>query len=437
MDIYTTSFCLPRNLGTLSPAAAAAAGVPSQAERSLSPATSFDRLSYSAQRSSGSSFEETGSSVGSHLRTSTEPSSSTTSLTSLTNSAPGGGAGPPGSSSSSISAAAAARSRIRTDSSSARRQAHAQSAALAARRPGSEDVGPSTGATAAEGRENETVQKLCVETMAQHQCLVSATKVGGTEGTGAENVVYLPRRSGHQGHSTGGIPGIPGIPGGGTGSTAGSIGSLRDFVGSNYDPSRTDSASLSSASLPGGPPGSATSINSASSLSNVPGPPAHHHHPSLQSSTPAAAFDPAAVRGKGWNFCLSGGYQSVMSARGHLLRDASLNASSSTSSNPLLKRRSVVKVPRSEVLNPDPKESVKVEMKRKLDEIASLTRAHLAIVGQQTPTQQGQGAEKVGWGLETERNVEIVITGGYENVEQARVRLLVLLDELVRHGIAC
>lgn len=63
-------------------------------------------------------------------------------------------------------------------------------------------------------------------------------------------------------------------------------------------------------------------------------------------------------------------------------------------------------------------------MRRKLDEIASLTKAHLAIVG--------QVSGNIGFGLETERNVEIVITGPYESVEQARVRLLVLLDELVR-----
>ena len=65
-----------------------------------------------------------------------------------------------------------------------------------------------------------------------------------------------------------------------------------------------------------------------------------------------------------------------------------------------------------------------MEMRRKLDEIASLTKAHLAIVG--------QVSGNIGFGLETERNVEIVITGPYESVEQARVRLLVLLDELVR-----
>jgi hypothetical protein len=113
---------------------------------------------------------------------------------------------------------------------------------------------------------------------------------------------------------------------------------------------------------------------------------------------------------KGFNFHLSGGYQQVMGARGYIYRASPF------------KNKSVVKVPRSEVL--DAKENVKTEMRKKLDEIAALTKAHLAIVGQVSGT--------IGFGLETERNVEIVITGMYENVEQARVRLLVLLDELVR-----
>lgn len=142
--------------------------------------------------------------------------------------------------------------------------------------------------------------------------------------------------------------------------------------------------------------------------------------------------------GKGYNFHLSGGYQQVMGARGYILRGSPFKVRRYTSSiTDLLKatadtlityspfmypqKKSVVKVPRSEVL--DAKENVKSEMRRKLDEIAALTKAHLAIVGQVSGT--------IGFGLETERNVEIVITGSYESIEQARVRLLVLLDELV------
>lgn len=125
-----------------------------------------------------------------------------------------------------------------------------------------------------------------------------------------------------------------------------------------------------------------------------------------------------------YNFILSGRYPQVMSARGYILR-----------SSPY-KRKAVVKVPRSEVLasnkdnnhgarNDGDGEQVRPEMRKKLDEIASLTRAHLAIVG--------HVSSHIGFGLEVERSVEIVITGGYESVEQARVRLLVLLDELVRN----
>lgn len=62
-------------------------------------------------------------------------------------------------------------------------------------------------------------------------------------------------------------------------------------------------------------------------------------------------------------------------------------------------------------------------MKTKLDHIASITEAHLAI------TKDAQ--QLVGFGLETDSTIQIIICGAYDNVEQARVRLLVLLDELV------
>lgn len=151
-----------------------------------------------------------------------------------------------------------------------------------------------------------------------------------------------------------------------------------------------------------------------------------------------------------YNFILSGRYPQVMGARGYILRSSPYN------------RKAIVKVPRSEVLSSPSRsnrkesisssnhndgngiinngsssnnnnnesysggnnnEQVKPEMKKKLDEIAALTRAHLAIVG--------QVSSNIGFGLELERSVEIVITGNYESVEQARVRLLVSLDELV------
>ncbi|GAA5842045.1 hypothetical protein JCM9279_002766 [Rhodotorula babjevae] len=172
---------------------------------------------------------------------------------------------------------------------------------------------------------NDTMQRVCVETMAAHQCIVSFTPVE---------------------------PSSPMLGGSGSGGAAGS------------------------------------GEGAAGASGGV-----------------AAQADKS---GTVYNVHLSGGYQQVMAARGHILRESPF------------KRKSIVKVPRAEVL--DGKENVKAEMRRKLDEIASLTKAHLAIVGQATAS--------IGFGLETERNVEIVITGPYESVEQARVRLLVLLDEL-------
>jgi hypothetical protein len=49
---------------------------------------------------------------------------------------------------------------------------------------------------------------------------------------------------------------------------------------------------------------------------------------------------------------------------------------------------------------------------------------------EKAPTQSSVGP--VTFGLETERMCELVITGGIENVEVAKLRLLVMLDELVR-----
>jgi hypothetical protein len=69
----------------------------------------------------------------------------------------------------------------------------------------------------------------------------------------------------------------------------------------------------------------------------------------------------------------------------------------------------------------DDQQNIKPEMRQKLDETAMMTKTHLSIIGQVSAANTG----------ESEKNVEIVITGKYEGVEQARVKLLVLLDELV------
>lgn len=92
---------------------------------------------------------------------------------------------------------------------------------------------------------------------------------------------------------------------------------------------------------------------------------------------------------------------------------------------------------RSDILDsPSSKPSLKPEVRRRLDEIASLTFAHIAVVNSTSALSNRSLPDGVsssaGWsGLETERVCELVVTGHGDSVELARVRLLVMLDELV------
>lgn len=209
--------------------------------------------------------------------------------------------------------------------------------------------------------------------------------------------------------------------------------------------------------------------------------------PGPESDTSAAA--PTAV----WNFHLSGGYQSVMAARGAILREIPRD------------NRTCLKVPRTDILE-SPLAAVsplKPDVRRRLDEIASESKAHIAVMNIEIPggstattvlatadgshaggtdaapklpasESLGTGSDRtsldgagstntdpnsvkttsttadtlstaattagtsvqsnngtVTYGLETERMCELVITGDIENVEIAKVRLLVMLDEFV------
>ncbi|KAH7883897.1 cytoplasmic protein [Phlebopus sp. FC_14] len=172
-----------------------------------------------------------------------------------------------------------------------------------------------------------------------------------------------------------------------------------------------------------------------------------------------------ADSGRAWNFYVSGAYQQVMAARGLLLKECPVQ------------HRTAIKVPRSDILDsPTTKPTLKPAVRRKLDEIASLTFAHIAVVnsplsrtppvpswggisgtppegmGGMTgmtgvgmsatsgmtggmPSMSGLGmsglTSSAGWsGLETERVCELVVTGQGDATELARVRLLVMLDEL-------
>jgi hypothetical protein len=204
-----------------------------------------------------------------------------------------------------------------------------------------------------------------------------------------------------------------------------------------------------------------------------------------------------------WNFHLSGNYQAVMAARGAILREVPRD------------NRTTLKVPRTDILE-SPLATVsplKPDVRRKLDEIAAESKAHIAVLnieapgstgtgsGQVLATADGQSVEdghvngqdasqpsseavvtgngddtlngahepsadgagsapsddkpatngtaatsasgahapaptvQVTYGLETERLCELVITGSTESVEVGKVRLLVMLDELVSGSV--
>ena len=96
----------------------------------------------------------------------------------------------------------------------------------------------------------------------------------------------------------------------------------------------------------------------------------------------------------------------------------------------------------SEILDsPSSKPTLKAEVRRRLDDIASQTYAHIAVVNSplslSTRTLPDGITSSAGWtGLESERVCELVITGHGDSVDLARVRLLVMLDELVSNNPA-
>ncbi|KIK46295.1 hypothetical protein CY34DRAFT_800644 [Suillus luteus UH-Slu-Lm8-n1] len=135
------------------------------------------------------------------------------------------------------------------------------------------------------------------------------------------------------------------------------------------------------------------------------------------------SYLPADHGHRGWNFYVTGPYQQVMPARGMLLKDCPVQ------------HRTAIKVARADILDaPSSKPTLKSDVRRKLDDIAGATLAHIAVVNSpltlssRTPP---DGVNSAGWsGLETERVCELVITGQGDSTELARVRLLVMLDEL-------
>ncbi|KAI0359181.1 cytoplasmic protein [Trametes cingulata] len=135
------------------------------------------------------------------------------------------------------------------------------------------------------------------------------------------------------------------------------------------------------------------------------------------------SFTPAD-QGRAWNFQISGAYPQVMLARGMILKGCPVQ------------NRASIKVARSEILDsPASKPTLKAEVRRRLDDIASQTYAHIAVVNSpmalSNRTLPDGITSSAGWsGLESERVCELVITGQGDSVDLARVRLLVMLDQL-------
>jgi hypothetical protein len=83
------------------------------------------------------------------------------------------------------------------------------------------------------------------------------------------------------------------------------------------------------------------------------------------------------------------------------------------------------------------KPTLKAEVRRRLDDVAGQTSASIAVINSPFPLSSHTPPDGIntntGWlGLETERICELLITGSGDSVDLARVRLLVMLDELVR-----
>ena len=106
-------------------------------------------------------------------------------------------------------------------------------------------------------------------------------------------------------------------------------------------------------------------------------------------------------------------------------------------SDQLTQHRASIRLSRSEILDlPSSNPAVKPEVRARLDEIAAETNVRIAVVNSPQSSSLAPPDSIVAdgsWtGLETERVCELAISGsGIDSVDVAKVRLLVMLDELV------
>lgn len=213
----------------------------------------------------------------------------------------------------------------------------------------------------------------------------------------------------------------------------------------------------------------------------------------MSANANAALLNGPHTRGTAFNVTITGSSQAnVMAARGLILRDSPVQ------------NRSVIRVARSEILEPAPRAPLQTQSSasnngsgngesggsgsgtssipmpssagtagggtggalkqpviQRLDEIAAQTRANISVLKTSSsssssasawpsggtsftswPSFGGGGGGSFGGanaaahaaGLEGEKTCELIITGPGDTVDVARLRLLVMLDELVRHN---
>lgn len=243
---------------------------------------------------------------------------------------------------------------------------------------------------------------------------------------------------------------------------------MAQYPGTHISFSRTASASSSSEdSLVLNGPSASSSMPMLSSLSQGGG--------VMSANANASLLNGPHTRGTAFNFTITGSSQAnVMSARGLVLRESPVQ------------NRSVIRVARSEILEPATRPqpgsagglssvpmpgtggggALKQPVIQRLDEIAAQTRANISVLKTSSSSAASASMQSLGstssfssWppsfngggggfgngnfggasaaaqaaGLEGEKMCELIITGPGDTVDVARLRLLVMLDELVRH----
>lgn len=269
---------------------------------------------------------------------------------------------------------------------------------------------------------NDSMQRLSVEAMSSHQCLVSFTAVPNP--TGSMTTLHTNSSSTSIGSSD---PfqrqSFPSLPGPATLPFPSQYPYQQYAQGFDASPLATGVF---------GPSTFSGMRSNSQSQTSLPGS-IHSNGPLQQHGRAGKGMvgGKLSARAPHYNFHLCGGYQQVMAARGQILRD-----------HPF-KNRLTLKVPRNDLLDvlPGtamqqqgivPSDYLKADIRRRLDEIAVSCKCFISIL-----SNEHAGAD-LGYGLETERSVEVVISGQFEGAEHARVRIMVMLDEASGlHSEAC